>query len=149
MVYLYAGLGVAMLTGIMAIFEMGLALTGSSLLPSPPDAYRADPLMKDSDVTLLNYLHDPEKEVAGNEKFSDLVSKDGLCAALDFIDNEGWALIGLPEDPTPLHYYWSEGCYINRENNHRVIVRENTSSFQIFSCSLSFSGDRCPFEPSP
>ena len=39
MVYLYAGLGVAMLTGIMAIFEMGLALTGRSLLPSPLDLY--------------------------------------------------------------------------------------------------------------
>ena len=32
MVYLYAGLGVVMLSGIMAIFEMGLALTGQTLL---------------------------------------------------------------------------------------------------------------------
>ena len=30
MVYLYAGLGIAMLSGIMAIFEMGLAVTGQS-----------------------------------------------------------------------------------------------------------------------
>ena len=30
MVYLYAGLGVMMLSGIMAIFEMGLAVTGQS-----------------------------------------------------------------------------------------------------------------------
>ena len=34
MIYLYAGLGIAMLTGIMAIFEMGVSLTGSSLLSS-------------------------------------------------------------------------------------------------------------------
>lgn len=31
MVYLYAGLGIAMLSGIIAIFEMGLAVTGQSL----------------------------------------------------------------------------------------------------------------------
>ena len=35
MVYLYAGLGVLMLSGIMAIFEMGLSLTGQSMLPTP------------------------------------------------------------------------------------------------------------------
>ena len=39
MVYLYAGLGVVMLSGIMAIFEMGLSLTGQSMIPTPPDVY--------------------------------------------------------------------------------------------------------------
>ena len=39
MVYLYAGLGVVMLSGIMAIFEMGLSLMGQSMLPTPPDVY--------------------------------------------------------------------------------------------------------------
>ena len=39
MVYVYAGLGIAMLSGIMAIFEMGIALTGQSLWPAPADSY--------------------------------------------------------------------------------------------------------------
>ena len=38
MIYLYAGLGVVMLSGIMAIFEVGLK-TGQSLLPMPNDTY--------------------------------------------------------------------------------------------------------------
>ena len=42
MVYLYAGLGVLMISGIMAIFEMGLSLTGQSMIPTPADViYRA------------------------------------------------------------------------------------------------------------
>ena len=35
MVYLYAAMGVVMMTGIMAVFEMGLSLTGQSILLKP------------------------------------------------------------------------------------------------------------------
>ena len=35
MVYLYAAMGVVMMTGIMAVLEMGLSLTGQSLLLKP------------------------------------------------------------------------------------------------------------------
>ena len=38
-VYLYAAMGAIMLTGIMAIFEMGLSLTGQTLLSTPSDVY--------------------------------------------------------------------------------------------------------------
>ena len=42
MIYFYAGLGAAMLTGIMLLFEVGLALTGQSLFDadSKDDLYR-------------------------------------------------------------------------------------------------------------
>ena len=53
MVYLYALLGMMMISGIMAIFEMGLSLTGQSMIPVPPDEYFADPSMQLSDVKLL------------------------------------------------------------------------------------------------
>ena len=56
MVYLYAGLGVAMLTGIMAIFEMGLALTGRSLLPSPQDLYSESEDVKREDLRMVKLL---------------------------------------------------------------------------------------------
>ena len=52
MVYLYAGLGVLMLSGIMAIFEMGLSLTGMSMMPTPADIY-----LQSSDLKLLLLHH--------------------------------------------------------------------------------------------
>ena len=58
MVYLYAGLGVVMLSGIMAIFEMGLSLTGQTLLPVPPDDYLSNQSMKDADIMFLKALAD-------------------------------------------------------------------------------------------
>ena len=63
MVYLYAALGVVMMTGIMAVFEMGLSLTGQSLLLKPDDPYR-ESLVTDKvgvrDQEMLRLLLDSE-----------------------------------------------------------------------------------------
>ena len=63
MVYLYAALGVVMMTGIMAVVEMGLSLTGQSFLLKPDDPYRQN-LRSDAvgirDQQILNLLHDQD-----------------------------------------------------------------------------------------
>ena len=56
MVYLYAGLGVLMISGIMAIFEMGLSLTGQSMIPTPAGVYLQSAEMKLVDQRLLALL---------------------------------------------------------------------------------------------
>ena len=151
MVYLYAALGVVMLSGIMAIFEMGLSLTGQSSLITPADAYFADSSMKEMDETLLRFFVDQEKlkvwvEVDGVEQdvkkaFSELVAGQGLCGALNQIDDGGWTLISEGR--------WANSCELNR-GLHRVIVREDSESqqmpYQLFSCALSGGNDRCSFE---
>ena len=61
MVYLYAALGVVMMTGIMAVIEMGLSLSGQSLLLKPNDPYRQNLLSNavgKRDQQMLNLLHD-------------------------------------------------------------------------------------------
>ena len=151
MVYLYAVLGVMMISGIMAIFEMGLSLTGQSMLPMPADPYFSDSSMKESDITLLEFLFDQKKlkvwdEVDGVEQnvekaFSELVADHGLCGALNQIDDGGWTLISEGR--------WANSCELNR-GFHRVIVREDSESeqmpYRLFSCALSGGNDRCSFE---
>ena len=61
MVYLYAALGVVMMTGIMAVLEMGLSLTGQSLLLKPQDPYRQNFVTNSvgkRDQQMLNLLYD-------------------------------------------------------------------------------------------
>ena len=151
MVYLYAGMGVVMLTGIMAIFEMGLSLTGQSLLRMPADPYLADSSMKDADQALLGFLYDQKKlnvlvDVAGvvqdvEADFSELVRDQGLCGALNQIDDEGWTLISEGR--------WVNSCQLTR-GSHRAVVKEKADdgpiSYQLFSCVLSAGNDRCSFE---
>jgi len=61
-VYLYAALGVVMMTGIMAVIEMGLSLTGQSLVLKPDDPYQQNlvlNLVGKRDQQMLNMLHKP------------------------------------------------------------------------------------------
>ena len=133
MVYLYAGLGVVMLSGIMAIFEMGLALTGQTLLPVPPDDYLSNQAMKDSDITLLKALAD--------KTFSDLASDPnvGLCGALNAIDGPGWLSIADGR--------WKNGCQRSKligNLYHRVVVSKDPH--KLFSCALDSESSQCAFE---
>ena len=60
MVYLYAALGVVMMTGIMAVVEMGLSLTSQSLLLKPDDPYRQNLVTKKRDYEMLKLLHNKD-----------------------------------------------------------------------------------------
>ncbi len=133
MVYLYALLGMVMLSGIMAIFEMGLSLTGQSMIPTPPDEYFSDSSIKASDVKLLESLSDAT--------FSDLVFNKGLCRALEDVDPGGWSLIAEGR--------WANSCQLNR-GTRRVIVQHDPSNeqmaYRLFSCALYGGNDQCSFE---
>ena len=133
MVYLYAVLGMMMLSGIMAIFEMGLSLTGQSMIPTPPDEYLADTSMQLSDVKLLGNLAD--------SSFPDLVLDKGLCGALEDVNPGGWSLISEGR--------WANSCQLNR-GTRRVIVQHDPSNeqmaYRLFSCALYGGNDQCSFE---
>ena len=144
MLYLYAILGILMMSGIMSIFEMGLSLTGRSMIPTPEDAYLSDASMKDLDIKLLKNLAD--------ESFLDSVLNEGLCGALDNVDVGDWVLISEGR--------WANSCQLNR-GSHRILVREEPGNermtYQLFSCALSEKNvwydkelniDRCSFERS-
>ena len=139
MVYLYAGLGVVMLSGIMAIFEMGLALTGQTLLPVPPDDYLSNKSMKDADIMFLKALADETTPLVDDKTFPDLVSEEGLCVALNAIDGPGWLSIN--------DGHWKNSCQRSTlvENlSHRVIISEKP--YKLFSCALDAGSTQCAFE---
>ena len=146
MVYLYAGLGVAMLAGIMAIFEMGLALTGNSLLPSPQDPYLTNMGVKYEDKRWLDVLD--KKDVSGTRldlctALKDVYSKEYLDPGEGFL----WTFSVSESDDR-----WSRSCFMNR-GVHRVIVRPPDpsylgSKYSFYSCTLQGGHDRCAFERS-
>ena len=118
-----------MLTGVMAIFEMGLSLTGQSLLANPPDEYLSNVGMKELDARLLIGM--------SQNDFDDLVADPniGLCSALDRIE-PGWSEITKSG-------YWSGGCQLTKDS-HRIIVRKTTHL--LFSCVLIDRAAECSFE---
>ena len=109
-------MGVVMMTGIMAIFEMGLSLTGQSLLPAPLSGYSANTQIKAKDALLLQDLSE--------EDFNESVLASDLCSALKGVDGELWTLI---ENLQPGDYFFGS-CGLNREGLYRSIVRKNNGA---------------------
>ncbi len=166
MIYLYAGLGVAMLSGIMAIFEMGLALTGNSLLASSPETYLTreetkldeetrDQLKnerKSEDQVLLGLLSNPAL-VPPRERDA------GLCQALKSAYESSLAVGAVPppwrwtmdsQRMPVLQGHWEDSCLMNDGSFHRVVVRPPAHSsasndYEFYSCVMDGS-DRCSFE---
>ena len=146
MIYLYAGLGVAMLAGIMAVFEMGLSLTGSSLLPGPEDPYATVWEFKAKDRQLIALLADREAVEAG-------LLGPSLCARL--INAYEGAYGGghwLQDAAMPVNSgRWEGSCVMNdASHSYRVVVMPDLADeahpYQLYSCVLQGGNDRCSFE---
>ena len=134
-VYLYAVMGVVMMTGIMAIFEMSLSLTGQSLLQAPLSAIQRIRKIKPKMHGYYRvYLED----------FNESELANGLCSALNEVDGEPWALIEnlQPDD------YFSGSCELNRGGlshccQEKIIMM---IAYQLFSCALAVGKSKCSFE---
>ena len=146
MVYLYAGLGVVMLSGIMAIFEMGLSLMGQSMLPTPPDVYGESSEIKRVEKRLIGLLMDRDAVAQG-------LANQPLCDALlqSYAAQYPGESAGQPDSRMPIDQgRWIRSCQFNR-GSHRVLIMppdpgQDQMAYQLFSCALTGGNDQCSFE---
>jgi len=146
MVYLYAGLGVVMLSGIMAILEMGLSLTGQSMMPTPADVYGESSEMKSIEKDLIRLLMDRDAVAQG-------LANQPLCDALlqSYSAQYPGESAGRSDDRMPIDQgRWIRSCQLNR-GFHRVLIMppdpgQDQMPYQLFSCALTGGNDRCSFE---
>jgi len=150
--YLYAGLGVAMLAGIMAIFEMGLSLTGQTLKNVPSDPYRTSDEARHLDGKLLAVLAKPEISSSGefgSKLCTTLANQPELSALL--VDNlatsdsqKRCVLMGSQH----LIATSAGGSLRDRGFVHRFVVYRELSDpsepYRLFSCLTQ--ANRCKFE---
>ena len=144
MVYLYAGMGVAMLAGIMAIFEMGLSLTGRSLLPMPADTYQENVAVKATDRLLLRLLASATDVPAGK-------TGADLCQAIrQAYEAQAGQDPWLNQARMPIKTgRWIGSCVMNDGDHHVVITPPAGSGdpqYRLYSCVLTPGADRCSFE---
>ena len=140
-------MGVVMMTGIMAIFEMGLSLTGQSVLPTPVDAYSLSPRAKALDQDLFKLLDNSSVVSRG-------LSQGDLCAAISKAYTDSPSLVLTPIGSGS----FEGGCQIKRDfivdgDNifHRVYVEspgqaDAESPYNLFSCTSDDVNHRCSFE---
>lgn len=124
-----------MLSGIMAIFEMGLAVTGQSFLGAPIDSYSDS--SKDTDKKFIKGLYS-----GWDDEFDAAESPLDPCNKLKKIKDFN-------------EYDWKDGSLKNscvtHNGNHRIIVQLNLDSdyevmkYRVYSCIVD-NGQQCFFE---
>ena len=139
MTYLYAGMGIAMLTAIMAMFEMANGLTGQQLFARPPRRPYFQSSFQTYDKSLLSLVQSMDsswtcktvrEELDNNELYSDIKMYQD----------------GIPSTSTDLNLI---GSCILSYGGHRVLIAPaptgSTVSHRFFSCLLT-NDVICSFE---
>ena len=138
-----------MMTGIMAIFEMGLSLTGQSLLPPPFDVYFDNPQeAKLFDEALLKKLANPDDVERG-------LSGQALCDAINQADPGQYSFGLVTNRKSP----WDDGCLfemsyeaLNETVSHKILIKPPAHGvasllpYELFSCTSTRVGYQCSFE---
>ena len=166
MIYFYAGLGAAMLTGIMVLFEVGLALTGKSLFGELPYADSRLDLVNSADQLFQRMLtQQPDLQAVGTGRYELDLCQQLLCR----IQGLG-CRYGNTKSPfyTSLQGYstpsanppsgvWISSCALERKLDqsgytHRLLIRPNRESlnlgYELYSCIVKQTSvdQRCLFE---
>ena len=166
MIYFYAGLGAAMLTGIMLLFEVGLSLTGQSLLEEQSYFNSYQDRVNSADQLFLRMLtQTSDLRAIGTARYGDDLCQQILCRIKGTGCNAGNMKIQLY---APLKGYstavsipsigmWSSSCVLEHQledsgSTHRLLIRPNRERFdlgyELYSCILDGSSvrKRCLFE---
>ena len=169
MVYLYAALGVVMMTGIMAVFEMGLSLTGQSFILKPllgsgqKESINELKQLDQNVLLLLSKKHEVQGlDPLGSPKGSPLKGSS-LCSQVMCRINRQEFCLGEVSDagrplPSPVDSLkglgqsdnspsgeWSNSCALEMGSKHRFLIRPDSQidkdlPYYLYSCSLNDQG---------
>lgn len=139
MAYLYAGMGVVMLTGIMAIMEMGLSLTGQSMLPIPEDGY-ARSREKSMEFNMMNSLNSMPPGFRGMDICNELIQVYSMVPVRKYLPKTG-------------DLSWDDGCVMDY-GSHQILLAptpvKGLGPYLMVSCTDYDKGLSilmiCPFE---
>ena len=154
-----------MLTGIMAMFEMGTSFNSQQLqFRPPPDAYSGtdaqqadrDLLRLFSDNNVLDTLGDGGKPWVAGDLCQQLTCKFSLNSQNNCSNNNAYDASLFDNSPLQLNNYRPalvgadsslKACVLSH-NSHRILVVPRVQQippYQLYSC-LTGSGSKCPFE---
>ncbi len=140
MTALYIGLGIAMISGISAMMQVGNNLNNIILLSTfkRNEYYQSNLPSYDRRIleTLNNYSGtDAEVCTVVKENFNDTSYEDG----------ELFLSTGT-QTPSISSLFVDSCVLVNKELNHRVLIKKNNlESFKLFSCYLK-NETFCPYE---
>ena len=166
MIYFYAGLGAAMLSGIMLMFEVGLALTGQSLFEESSHSDVYHDITNSADKLFLRMLVEPlELKALGTGRYGPVLCQQIFCRiqgiGCRYGNTQTPLYASLKDYSTPRFTsamgMWSSSCVLERPLDqsgftHRLLIRPNRErpglGYELYSCVVNevSMNHRCLFE---
>ena len=140
MAFLYVGLGLAMISGISAMMQVGNNINNLSLLSSFKDNEYYQSSLPSYDRRIMNFLNN----YSGLDSEVCLKTKENLSETF-YEEGEIFLSTGT-QTPSESPLFIGSCSLVNRELKHRVLIKKSSDgSFNLFSCYLK-SETFCPYE---
>ena len=140
MTILYIGLGIAMVSGISAMMQIGNNVNNLMLLSTfkQNEYYESNlPSYDRRILDILNNYSGSDADVCSNVKLN---ISDSLYEPGELFLSTG------TQTPSTNSLFLGSCVLVNKENNHRVLINKNSiGSFNLFSCYLK-DQTFCPYE---
>ena len=141
MTFLYVGLGLAMISGISAMMQIGSNINNLSTLSSFKEDKYYQSSLPSYDRRIMKFLNnysglDSEVCFKIKENLSDTSYEEG----------EIFASTGT-QTPSENSLFVGSCALVNVELNHRVLIKKSSDgTFKLFSCYLKKGKTFCPYE---
>ena len=140
MAFLYVGLGIAMVSGISAMMQIGNNINNLTLLSGFKENEYYQSSLPSYDRRIVNFLNN----YSGIDSDVCLKTKENLSET-SYEQGEIFLSTGT-QTPSENTLFIGSCVLVNRELNHRVLIKKSSDGdFNLFSCYLK--GETfCPFE---
>ena len=140
MTFLYVGLGLAMISGISAMMQIGNNITNLTLLSSFKENEYFESSLPSYDRRIMNFLNN----YSGIESEVCLKIKENLSETT-YVPGEKFQSTGT-QTPSQNSLFVGSCVLVNSELNHRVLIKKSADgTFSLFSCYLK-KETFCPYE---
>jgi len=150
MTYLYAGLGIAMLTAVMAMFQVAMGLTQQQIVSQPrEDSYLNSELQSNDRqfLRLINVINAASGPGSTCDKIKDVIDKDKQKPSInqDFYNLYAYRQCSVISSRHPR----LTGASALPNGSHRVLIAPapaGAKGYRLFSCLITDSENPCGFE---
>ena len=140
MAFLYVGLGLAMVSGISAMMQIGNNINNLTSLSSFKENAYYQSSIPSYDRRIMNFLND----YSGLDSEVCLKTMENLNEAL-YEQGETFLSTGT-QTPSENNLFVGSCVLVNKELNHRVLINKSVDGkFNLFSCYLK-DETFCPYE---
>ena len=140
MAFLYVGLGLAMISGISAMMQIGNNINNLTLISSFKENEYYQSSLPIYDRRIMNFLND----YSGLDSDVCLKTKENLSETF-YEDGEIFLSTGT-QTPSESSLLAGSCVLVNKELNHRVLIKKSSDgNFNLFSCYLK-NETFCPYD---